>query len=81
MHKSFHLCPPYLHNGYKVIAKICILFEKAVSKKGYFAENFVAQEFRYSGIENICGWREGRAEVEFLKEENGEVFPIEVKSG
>ena len=51
------------------------------SYKGYFAENFVAQEFRYSGIENICGWREGRAEVEFLKEENGEVFPIEVKSG
>ena len=26
-------------------------------------------------------WREKRAEVEFLKEENGNVYPIEIKSG
>jgi len=51
------------------------------SYKGYFAENFVAQEFKFSGNENICSWRERRAEVEFLKEENGNVYPIEVKSG
>jgi len=49
--------------------------------KGYFAENFVAQELKFSGGENICSWRERRAEVEFLKEENGNVYPIEVKSG
>ena len=49
--------------------------------KGYFAENFVAQELKFSGAENICSWRERRAEVEFLKEENGTVYPIEVKSG
>lgn len=49
--------------------------------KGYFAENFVAQEFKFSGSENICSWRERRAEVEFLKEENGNVYPIEIKSG
>jgi len=49
--------------------------------KGYFAENFVAQELKCSGAENICSWRERRAEVEFLKEENGNVYPIEIKSG
>jgi hypothetical protein len=51
------------------------------SYKGYFAENFVAQEFKFGGVENICSWRERRAEVEFLREENGNVYPIEVKSG
>jgi len=49
--------------------------------KGYFAENFVAQELKFSGAENICSWRERRAEVEFLKEENGNIYPLEVKSG
>ena len=34
--------------------------------KGFFAENFVAQEFKACGRDNLACWREGRAEVEFI---------------
>lgn len=50
------------------------------SYKGYFAENFVAQEFTNSGF-NCFSWEEGDAEVEFLLEHEGKPLPIEVKSG
>ena len=49
--------------------------------KGYFAENFVMQELICSGIGNIYNWQEGRAEVEFVHDFNGEIIPIEVKAG
>ncbi|MCP5103152.1 MAG: DUF4143 domain-containing protein, partial [bacterium] len=49
--------------------------------KGYFAENFVAQEFIGSGVDMLFCWRETTAEVEFLREIEGKVYPIEVKSG
>jgi hypothetical protein len=49
--------------------------------KGYFAENYVAQEFLCSGIDDLFCWREGTSEVEFLREINGKIFPIEIKSG
>jgi predicted AAA+ superfamily ATPase len=49
--------------------------------KGYFAENFVAQEFKASGVDALYCWRETTAEVEFLREIEGKVYPIEVKSG
>lgn len=51
------------------------------SYKGYFAENFVAQEFLCSGESALYGWQEGRSEVEFLRVIQGSVVPIEVKSG
>lgn len=51
------------------------------SFKGYFAENFVAQEFLYSGVENLICWHEKTAEVEFLREIDGTIIPVEVKSG
>lgn len=49
--------------------------------KGYFAENFVAQEFVGSEVTPLVYWKENTAEVEFLRENNGNVYPIEVKSG
>ena len=51
------------------------------SYKGYFAENFAAQEFVCSGVRELYCWRERSSEVEFLREINGEVLPIEIKSG
>ncbi len=51
------------------------------SYKGYFAENFAAQEFLCSGVKELYCWKEGTAEVEFLREINGDVLPIEIKSG
>lgn len=49
--------------------------------KGYFAENFVLQELLQNRNETIFSWHENTAEIEFLIEENGQVIPIEVKSG
>ena len=49
--------------------------------KGYYAENFVAQEFTAAHRENFACWREKRAEVEFICEVDGSVIPVEIKSG
>ena len=49
--------------------------------KGFFAENFAAQEFLCAGVSELYCWREGTAEIEFLMEINGDVLPLEVKSG
>ena len=49
--------------------------------KGYFAENFVAQAFLAGGAEILYCWREGKAELEFIRDIEGKIIPIEVKSG
>jgi len=49
--------------------------------KGFFAENFVAQELLTAGTKNLYCWQEGRSEIEFLQERAGNIIPIEVKSG
>ena len=51
------------------------------SYKGYFAENFVAQEFSAKEKRNLYSWQESRAEVEFLYPMDHHILPIEVKSG
>lgn len=50
------------------------------SYKGYYAENFVAQEFTAESLRCVS-WEEGTAQIEFLLEENGKPVPVEVKSG
>jgi predicted AAA+ superfamily ATPase len=52
-----------------------------VSYRGYFAENYVAQEFLVHGIEPLYSWHEKTAEVEFLLQKDENVIPVEVKSG
>jgi uncharacterized protein len=49
--------------------------------KGYFAENFVAQEFLVQGHQDLFSWQEQRAEVEFLYVDDLTILPIEIKSG
>ena len=51
------------------------------SYKGYFAENFAAQEFQSTDNQPLYYWRERTAEVEFIREFEGRIFPIEIKSG
>lgn len=51
------------------------------SYKGYFAENFVAQEFAQGGKDPLYSWQEKKSELEFILEEDGKAIPIEVKSG
>lgn len=49
--------------------------------EGYFAENFITQEFYSANHKDLYTWQEGRAEVEFIRNIDGEILPIEVKSG
>lgn len=49
--------------------------------KGYFAENFIAQEFIAGGCKELYAWQEGHSEVEFIRNIDGDVLPVEVKSG
>lgn len=49
--------------------------------KGYFAENFIMQEFVSANCKEIYSWQEGRSEVEFIRNVCGDILPIEVKSG
>ena len=49
--------------------------------KGFFSENFVAQMFIASHAQSLFCWRENTAEIEFLREIDGKVIPVEVKSG
>ncbi len=49
--------------------------------KGYFAENFTAQEFVSAGVSKLYAWKERNSEIEFLRVLDGEIVPVEVKSG
>lgn len=52
--------------------------------KGFFAENFVAQELRASHPERevpLYTWQEGEAEIEFVRSTAQGIVPIEVKAG
>jgi len=54
--------------------------------KGFYAENFVAQEFiaaEYPGAGNreLFSWAGKNSEIEFLKVVDNKVVPVEVKSG
>ena len=49
--------------------------------RGYFAENFVAQELLASGDSKLYSWQSRNSEIEFIKQINQKIVPIEVKSG
>lgn len=49
--------------------------------KGAFCENFTAQEFVYSGSGQLYSWMGRTSEIEFVREVDGNVYPIEVKAG
>ena len=49
--------------------------------KGYFAENFVAQELMTAGSRTLYSWTERNSEIEFMISEKDSIVPLEVKSG
>ncbi len=49
--------------------------------KGYFAENFVAQEFVAAGNKQLYSWTERNSEIEYLSVIKGNIIPVEVKAG
>lgn len=49
---------------------------------GALTENFVAQELRSLGRRELFYWNsQGTAEVDFVVEENNDIYPLEVKAG
>ena len=48
--------------------------------KGYFVENFIAQELLANNF-SLYSWHDNRAEIEFLTTIEENIIPIEVKSG
>jgi len=51
------------------------------SYKGYFAENFVLQELYAYGLKEVVTWSGRTSEIEFVLEIDGDIIPVEVKSG
>jgi predicted AAA+ superfamily ATPase len=49
--------------------------------KGYFAENYVAQVFESMNLGPLFSWVGKSAEIEFLRQLEDKIIPIEVKSG
>jgi predicted AAA+ superfamily ATPase len=49
--------------------------------KGFYVENFVAQEFKAANQKTLYSWQVNRAEVEFLISKENAIIPVEVKSG
>jgi len=60
--------------------KVILDYEYGTYKE-YIAENFVAQELLCSSFQEFYSWQENQAEVDFLCEIDGQIMPIEVKSG
>jgi predicted AAA+ superfamily ATPase len=63
------------------LAPTSILDYNYGSYKGYFAENFVAQAFAFAAAGELFSWCQAKAEIEFLRQIDGSLIPIEVKSG
>lgn len=58
------------------------IISQEFSTKGFIAENFVQCELKYVGEDSTYSWQEGTSEIEFLlKNSDGEIYPVEVKSG
>lgn len=49
--------------------------------KGFFAENYVACEWKAEGVKNLYSWSERNSEIEFLLSSDNGIVPVEVKSG
>ena len=49
--------------------------------KGYFAENYIAQEMFSIGNSPLYGWNKRNSEIEFLLQKEEQLIPVEVKSG
>lgn len=70
-----------------ILGCMCQLSPKTIidanygSFKGFFVENFIAQELVFQGKEPLYNWHEGTSEIEFLLQNSKSSIPIEVKSG
>ncbi len=71
----------FLDNGFRnIVVKNFQPLENR-QDKGPLYENFVASEFVKEGID-VKYWRsKSKAEIDFVIEKNGEIIPLEIKSG
>ena len=57
-----------------------ILLDKNEMYKGVLAENYIAREF-YSKLKELYYYNFDRYEIDFLIKIDGDIIPVEVKSG
>jgi uncharacterized protein len=73
------------HVSFKIKIKLSQKHKLASAWNGKLAEQFVGQELRASKNENLFYWRRevrgSSAGTDYLIENEGEIIPIEVKSG
>jgi uncharacterized protein len=58
-----------------------VLFDHYGFNKGFFMENFVAQELKSVAQTQLYGWAHRNSEIEFLTIKGNHIIPVEVKSG
>ncbi len=58
-----------------------VINQEPHSYKGFIAEQFVNQQMQNVFAKSIYSWTNGRAEIEFVLQINGNIIPVEVKSG
>lgn len=78
---KLYLCDVGLLGAMSDLPIQAILEQNYGTYKGYFAENFVAQEFMCHSDERLICWEQDRSEIEFLRVSGSSVIPVEVKSG
>lgn len=82
IYKAFMLDIGLLGAMSKIDAKTILLGDKIFTEfKGAFTENYVAQELKSSEYDLYYWESNGKAEVDFLVEQNTKIYPIEVKAG
>jgi uncharacterized protein len=58
-----------------------IIYQDYGSFKGYIAENFVAGSLVANRFSPLFSWHRRQSEIEFLIQHEGNIIPVEVKSG
>ena len=78
---KLYLCDIGLLGAMSELPVSAILKQEYGTYKGYFAENFVAQELVCHSDQKLICWQQNRSEIEFLHTSDASIVPIEVKSG
>ncbi len=78
---KLYVCDIGLLGSMLELAPKTLLLQDYGMTKGFFAENYVACELVAGGERNLYSWTRRNSEIEFLKDFDGTVIPMEVKSG
>ncbi|MEI6806247.1 MAG: AAA family ATPase [Myxococcaceae bacterium] len=78
---KLYCCDVGLLGAMSNLSPQALLQQEYGNYKGYFAENFVAQEFSSHSDERLVCWQQQKSEIKFVRLKDAAVIPVEVKSG